>query len=127
MSVAIIIAVISLALAISALHVWAFCRMPSPRRGPYLTVLIILIVGTLFIPIYGGDDHLAPIRLCNPYQVLAIPIFYSASNRDSTIDSAMIAAPLIQHVTCVLLASLTVRRRSRTEQASASDADKPPC
>lgn len=115
MSVAIITAAIALVLGISALHFWAFYRKPRPRRGPYLTVLIILIVGTLFIPIHGGDGHLKPIRLWAPYQVLAIPEFYSASNRDFAIDGAVMAAPLIQHVTCVLLASLAVGRRRKTE------------
>jgi hypothetical protein len=81
--------------------------------------LIILIVGTLFIPIYGGNGHLAPIRFWGPYQVLAIPEFYSASNRDFAIDSAIIAALLIQHLTCVLSASLAVRRRRKTEQCTA--------
>jgi len=77
--------------------------------------LIFLIIGTLFIPIADGGGHLKTIRLWAPYYFLAIPEFYRADNRNLEIDSAVIGLPLIQHLTCVLLASLAVHKRRRIE------------
>lgn len=108
MSAAIITAAIALVLGISALHVWAYNRKPRKRRGLYLSVLVILVIGTLFIPIDGGGGHLKTIRLWTPYYLLAIPDFYRASNREFVIDGAVIMLPLMQHFICVLLASLAV-------------------
>ncbi len=118
MSLAIIAVAIALVLGISTFHVWAFLRKPRPGRGPYLVVLVFLIIGTLFIPIDDGGGHLTAIRLWSPYYLLAVPEFYRADNRILEIDCAVIGLPLIQHLTCVMLASLAVRKRRDTKQGA---------
>lgn len=110
MSVAIIAVAVVLVLGISTLHVWAFLRKPRPRRGPYLLILVFLLIGTLFIPLDDGGGHLKTIRLWVPYCLLAIPEFFRADNRKFDIDSAVIGLLLIHHLTCVLLASLAVHK-----------------
>ena len=116
MSVTIIAVAIALVLGISTVHVWAFLRKPRSRRGSYLMILVFLIIGTMFIPLDGVGGHLKTIRLWAPYYLLAIPEFYRADNRNLKIDSAVIGFPLIQHLTCVILASIAVHKWRKTEQ-----------
>jgi hypothetical protein len=117
MSLTIILFAIALVLGISTLHVWAFLRKPRPRRGAYLIVLVPLFIGTLFIPIDDGGGHLQTIHLWAPYYFLAVPEFYRTDSRDLEIDCAVIGLPLVQHLTCVLLASLAVHKRQEATQA----------
>jgi hypothetical protein len=126
MCVTIIAVAVSLVLSISTLHVWAILKKPRRRRGSYLLILVLLIVGTLFIPLDDGGGHTKTIWLWTPYCLLALPEFYRADNRDFEIDSAVIGLPLIQHLTCILLASLAVQKFRRTEQDAPSDGDKHP-
>ena len=116
-SVGAIIAGIVLGVGILTLHLWSFYHKPRTRRGPYLVVATILVIGTLFIPIDDGGGHTGTIRLWAAYYFLATPGFYHSHLRDFTIDRLVFTIPLIQHLTCVLLASLAVRNFNGTEQA----------
>jgi hypothetical protein len=116
-SVGAISAGIVLGVGIMALHLWSFHHQPRSKRGPYFLIAAILVSGTLFIPVDDGGGHTGTIRLWAAYYFLATPGFYDSHVRDITIDRLVFTIPLIQHFTCVLLASLAVRRYNEAEQA----------
>ena len=122
------VAALALSSGIATLHVWSFRRKPAERRRAYLLVVVILVIGSLFIPIASGSGHMDTIRLWMPYYLLSLPLYYHSGAREFAIDAAVFGFPLIQHSICILLASLAVGRLPKeTEQADSSGGNKPSC
>ncbi len=87
--------------SLGVMHLRCFRAVPGKRRGRYLILLPLLLVGTLFVPVFDGGDKFGLILLWEAYHLLSIPQFYLAGNRDMMIDLAIYGLPVIHHAACI--------------------------